>query len=77
MSAFSTNDYEFGFAERTLKNLSFIQNHVVKEKAAGKKDEGIMDAFEITQLINSFVGLLIIPRQKCFKYMPDDIAFPS
>lgn len=76
MSAYSTADYEFSFAERTIKNLEFIQKHVAKEKAEGKKDKDITDAFEVTQLINSFVGLLIIPRQKCFKYMPDDIAFP-
>lgn len=77
MSAFSTDDYEFSFAERTIKNLTFIQNRVAEEKAQGKKDEDITDAFEVTQLINSFVGLLIIPRQMCFKYMPDDISFPK
>lgn len=76
MSAYSTDDYEFSFAERTLKNLEFIQNRVKEEKACGKQDCEITDAFEVTQLINSFVGLLIIPRQKCFKYMPDDIMFP-
>ncbi len=76
MSAYSTDDYEFSFAERTLKNLEFIQNRVKGEKACGKQDCEITDAFEVTQLINSFVGLLIIPRQKCFKYMPDDIMFP-
>lgn len=76
MSAYSTDDYEFSFAERTLKNLEFIQNRVKEEKVCGKQDCEITDAFEVTQLINSFVGLLIIPRQKCFKYMPDDIMFP-
>lgn len=76
MSAYSTSDYEFSFAKRTLKNLEFIQKHVAKEKAEGKEDADISDAFEVTQLINSFVGLLIIPRQKCFKYLPDNIAFP-
>ena len=77
MSAYSTDDYEFSFADRTIKNLEFIQRYVVAEKEKGKADSKITDAFEVTQLINSFVGLLIIPRQKCFKYMPDDIMFPS
>ena len=77
MSAYSTDDYEFSFAERTVKNLEKIQQIVREEKQAGKTDKDIKDAFEVTQLINSFVGLLIIPRQKCFKYMPDDISFPK
>lgn len=76
MSAYSTSDYEFSFAKRTLKNLEFIQQHVAKEKTEGKDDKDITDAFEVTQLINSFVGLLIIPREKCFKFMPDNIDFP-
>lgn len=77
MSAYSTDDYEFSFAERTIKNLELVQRKVADEKAAGKSDKDITDAFEVTQLINSFVGLLIIPRQKCFKYMPEDLAFPQ
>ncbi len=77
MSAYSTDDYEFSFAERTIKNLEKIQQIVKEEKSSGKHDKDIKDAFEVTQLINSFVGLLIIPRQKCFKYMPDDISFPK
>lgn len=77
MSAYSTDDYEFSFAERTIKNLEKIQQIVREEKQAGKTDTNIEDAFEVTQLINSFVGLLIIPRQMCFKYMPDEISFPN
>ncbi len=76
MSAYNTNDYEFNFAKRTIKNLELVQKRVAEQKAKGCKDEDITDAFEVTQLINSFVGLLIIPRQKCFKYMPDDAMFP-
>ena len=77
MSAYNTDDYEFSFAQRTLKNLEFIQNRVTEEKRQGKKDHEIQDAFEVTQLINSFVGLLIIPRQKCFKFLPDNATFPA
>lgn len=77
MSVYSSEDYEFSFAERTIKNLDFIQKRVNEEKSEGKEDWEITDAFEVTQLINSFVGLLIIPRQKCFKYMRDDISFPT
>lgn len=77
MSAYSTDDYEFSFAQRTIKNLEFIQKRVTEEKSQGKKDNEIKDAFEVTQLINSFVGLLIIPRQKCFKYLSDNASFPA
>lgn len=77
MSAYSTDDYEFSFAQRTLKNLEFIQSRVAEEKRQGKKDHEIQDAFEVTQLINSFVGFLIIPRQMCFKYLPDNAFFPA
>lgn len=77
MAAYSTDDYEFSFAQRTIKNLEFIQARVEEEKRQGKKDHEIEDAFEVTQLINSFVGLLIIPRQKCFKYLPEDASFPE
>ena len=76
MSAYDTKDYEFSFAKRTIKNLEFIQKRVETEKEEGKTDKDITDVFEVTQLINSFVGLLIIPRQMCFKYMPNDISFP-
>lgn len=77
MSAYDTEDYEFSFAQRTLKNLEFIQDRVAEEKRQGKKYQEIQDAFEVTQLINSFVGLLIIPRQMCFKFLPENASFPA
>ena len=52
MSAYSTEDYEFSFAQRTIKNLEFIQKRVAEEKRQGRKDHEIQDAFEVTQLIN-------------------------
>lgn len=55
MSAYDTNDYEFSFAERTIKNLEFIKGQVEKERRLGKNDHEIQDVFEVTQLINSFV----------------------
>ncbi len=75
MSAYTTDEYEFSFAERTIKNLEKIQQIIKEERLDGKTDHEIKDAFEVTQLINSFVGLLIIPRQKFYEYMPDDASF--
>ena len=37
MSAYSTDDYEFSFAQRTIKNLEFIQARVEEEKKTGKE----------------------------------------
>ena len=61
MSAYATDDYEFSFAKRTLANLEFIKNRVREEREAGLKDNEITDAFEVTQLLNSFIGLIVIP----------------
>ena len=41
------------FSSRTIKNLKFIDDHV-----------GYSDVFEVTQLINSLLGLIIIPVEK-------------
>ena len=57
MSTYATDDYEFSFAKRTLANLEFIENRVREEREAGLKDNEITDAFEVTQLLNSFIGL--------------------
>ena len=77
MSTYATDDYEFSFAKRTLANLEFIENRVREEREAGLKDNEITDAFEVTQLLNSFIGLLVIPRARCFEFMDDNISFPK
>lgn len=53
---------EYVFAKRTLANLKYIDNEVEKHHEQGISDQDIHDLFEVTQLINSFVGLLIIPK---------------
>ncbi len=45
------------FADRTRKNLDFIE--------ANQPD------FEITQLVNSCLGLITFPRQVCFDNIPE------
>lgn len=49
------------FAERTKINLAIIQSEV----RAGR------DAYEVTQLINSLLGLLVFPEQAFFKKIPE------
>ena len=66
----SKNDdnYEFvrEFARRTLANLKFIEKEVESRHKAGIEDKDIHDVFEVTQLINSFVGMLIFPKEACY-----------
>jgi len=61
-------DFEFELAKRTIVNLNNIDRQYVQQKAAGKKDTEITDVYEVTQLLNSFIGLLVIPREKFLKY---------
>lgn len=46
-------DFTRDFAERTLKNLDYIET-------SEKKGE---NTYEITQLINSFLGLIVFPQE--------------
>lgn len=66
----SKNDenYEFEkeFARRTLANLKFIEKEVESRHKAGTEDKDIHDVFEVTQLVNSFVGMLIFPKETCY-----------
>lgn len=48
------------FAERTQINLQAIRH---------LKDNG-GDVYEVTQFINSLLGLLIFPRERFFQYIP-------
>ncbi|MFO0788063.1 MAG: HEPN family nuclease [Pirellulales bacterium] len=50
------------FAERTLKNLEAIE--------AAVKTDPDADVYEVTQLINSMLGLLVFPKERFFKYIP-------
>lgn len=49
------------FADRTMENLKIIEDISLK-----KENES---GFEITQLINSMIGLLIFPQQKYFNQL--------
>ena len=49
------------FAERTVENLEIVENNVEKNN----------DGYEVTQLINSMIGLLIFPQQKYYEEFPE------
>ena len=50
------------FATRTLKNLEAIENAV--------RRDGEAELYEVTQLINSMLGLLVFPEQKYLNNVP-------
>jgi len=51
------------FAARTLKNLDAIEATIAQDPNA--------DVFEVTQLINSMLGLLVFPQQRFFDSIPE------
>ena len=50
------------FASRTRTNLEFIELHV---------DDPRAEVYEVTQLINSLLGLLVFPQQKTIESIPE------
>lgn len=52
------------YMDRTLENLTIIENSTSK-------------SYEVTQLINSFVGLLVLPKEKLFRNISDKIVKES
>ncbi len=51
------------FAERTLKNLEAIETAIEHDPDS--------EVFEVTQLINSMLGLLVFPQQRFFDRIPE------
>lgn len=75
MSYYNKDNFEYHFAIRTLYNLKHIDDEVKKMKEQGKKEVNYK-LYEVTQLINSFVGLLIIPKENAFDYLNPNTHFP-
>lgn len=69
--------FEKEFAKRTLANLKFIDNEVDKRHKQGIDDKDIHDVFEVTQLINSFVGMVILPKEKFYNNLRRNNRFLS
>lgn len=62
MSGYNYDHFIKCFAERTLKNY---------ERISLIKNSGSVEVYEVTQLINSLFGLLIVPFEK-FKFKKDN-----
>lgn len=76
MSFYDTNDFVYSFAKRTLMNLEFIEQNVESQKARGVPIPEIK-IFEVTQLVNSFLGLLILPKEAHFLFIEGSDSFPD
>jgi len=50
------------FAQRTKRNLELIEQYPSEDAQGG--------AFEVTQLVNSMLGLLVFPQQRWFDRIP-------
>lgn len=74
---YTAYSFEYVFAKRTLANLKYIDNEVEKRHEQGLSDQDIHDIFEVTQLINSFVGLLIIPKEVYYRDIKYNASFES
>ncbi len=59
--------FEKEFAKRTLANLRFIDEEINKRHRLGIDDRDIHDVFEVTQLINSFIGMIILPKETFYR----------
>ena len=66
-------EFEFELARRTIVNLNNIDHQYAEQKKAGKTDAEISNVYETTQLINSFIGLLVIPRERILKNLKKHI----
>lgn len=63
---------EFDFIERTRKLLKQYEECAVKLALDKKKEK-----YEVTLLINCFVGLLILPKEEWFNSLPTDLLSVS
>lgn len=62
---FDENNLVLDFVKRTKKNLEFVEEYVNNHQL-----EPDIEVYEVTQLINSLLGLLVFPEQKFFDEIP-------
>lgn len=62
---YDKNSLVLDFARRTKKNLEFVESYV-----HSKPLDSNVEVYEVTQLINSLLGLLVFPQQKFYNDLP-------
>lgn len=65
---YDKNALVFDFARRTKKNLEFVESYVHSQPPGSNPE-----VYEVTQLINSLLGLLVFPREKFYTNKKLDI----
>lgn len=61
------------FAQRTLENLEFIETQVDEYR----NKRSMVQVFEVTQLINSLLGLLVFPKEEFYQQRLQSIDIRS
>ena len=54
-------DLTADFAKRTLQNLDYVQEQALR---------GVAGVYEVTQLWNSLLGLIVLPHERVIKRLP-------
>lgn len=65
---YSEEEQEIDFINRTWKIIGQYDDYIKDKKGKEEPEE-----YKVTLLINSFIGLLVMPKQKWFDYFPEDI----
>ena len=73
MGIFTEADLEYDYIYKTKKNMEFIEEQCNREME-DNDDMEMSEMYEITQLMNSFFGLLMIPREGYFDLLQKDFA---
>ena len=63
--------YIFSFANRTKKNLQYIKSIALIEANEGKRGKDVT-VYEVTQLINSMIGLVTFPKEAFWEKVLDN-----
>ena len=75
MSQFTEADLEYDYIFKTRKNMEFMEQQCNRETESDGDFSEMLEMYEITQLMNSFFGLLTIPREGYFEQLHKD--FPD
>ena len=63
-------DFIYGFAKRTLDNILLLEEEFKKEEIKNQKKD-----YDVTQWLNSFIGLLVIPKEDVGNMHPTLTSF--
>ena len=74
MGIFTEADLEYDYIYKTKKNMEFIEAQCNPETESDDDNVEMSEIYEITQLMNSFMGLLMVPREGYFEQLQKDFG---